>query len=358
MPQGGGPSAPSFQGIDTVSGYEGTGLGDGEGKYFPPPDDMVAKSGGRPHPSLPQWAIPAISEDVAREAFVKYASRKCCYSTAPAKELVFQDLQPFNTYRYRLETFTESRSSVWKTTPFKGGVVDSYLQGPAPSPWSMQVDIPEMFKDHNTCVPVPHTSSVKGCSDCVRLGKIACRQCHGSGRRCCSLCQGSGRRFVDDQCTHCHGSGNTHCTHCFGRGTQDCQTCKGAGDLLYYIELQVTWKNNIFEHVVDQRSGFPSDLFKAVSGEKMFVDEQSLVYPVVNFPEPSINHASQNAIVQHQASFTSASRIRRQRQTIELIFLTKVEYAWKGKQYSYFVYGNENKVYAEEYPKKCCCAVM
>lgn len=47
-----------------------------------------------------------------------------------------------------------------------------------------------------------------------------------------------------------------------------------------------------------------------------------------------------------------------QKQTIELIPLTKVEYEWRGKVYSFCVFGNENKVYAEDYPEKCCCSVM
>lgn len=36
-------------------------------------------------------------------------------------------------------------------------------------------------------------------------------------------------------------------------------------------------KNNIFEYVADQRSGFPADRFKEVTGQKKFVDEQSMV---------------------------------------------------------------------------------
>uniref|UniRef100_K7FHA9 Uncharacterized protein n=1 Tax=Pelodiscus sinensis TaxID=13735 RepID=K7FHA9_PELSI len=82
------------------------------------------------------------------------------------------------------------------------------------------------------------------------------------------------------------------------------------------------------------------------------------VYPVVNFPEPSISQASQNAVVQHHTQFASVSRLLRQRQTIELIPLTKVEYEWQGKLYSYYVYGDENRVYTENYPKKCCCSIM
>lgn len=44
-------------------------------------------------------SIPAVSEDAAKEALIQYAASKCCYSSAPAKEMVFRNLQPFNTYR-------------------------------------------------------------------------------------------------------------------------------------------------------------------------------------------------------------------------------------------------------------------
>lgn len=47
-----------------------------------------------------------------------------------------------------------------------------------------------------------------------------------------------------------------------------------------------------------------------------------------------------------------------QRQTIELIPVTKVTYSWKGNSHIYFVYGNEFKVNADNYPATCCCTVM
>ncbi|XP_043374187.1 protein SSUH2 homolog isoform X4 [Dermochelys coriacea] len=358
MTNGEEPSAPPAYPIDEISGYEGTALGDGGGKGLPPPSNLVTDRGGGPSPAQTDWNIPAVSEDAAKEALIQYAASKCCYSSAPAKEMVFQNLQPFNTYRYRLETFTESRSSEWKTTPYRGEFVDSFLLGPAPLPWNIQVEVPTMFTDNITRVKVPHTSSLKGCHNCRCAGTIHCTKCHGRGKVQCWICHGSGNRLNEDRCTHCSGSGRSRCNSCSGSGHKTCITCAGKGQLLYYIELQVKWKNNIFEYVADQRSGFPADLFKEVTGQKMFVDEQSMVYPVVNFPDPSISQASQNAVVQHHTQFASTSRVLRQRQTIELIPLTKVEYDWQGKWYSYYVYGDENRVYAENYPKKCCCLVM
>lgn len=51
--------------------------------------------------SLTADSIPSITEDTAREAFALFASSKCCYSTAPAKDGVITSMEAFNTYRVR-----------------------------------------------------------------------------------------------------------------------------------------------------------------------------------------------------------------------------------------------------------------
>ncbi|XP_032066505.1 protein SSUH2 homolog isoform X2 [Thamnophis elegans] len=349
-----GPSAPAFD-VNSVSGYEGTKIGDA-GHYFPPPPDPLSYP--ERLPAQTNWNIPAISEDEAKDAFIEYAESKCCYSKNPAKELMFQDLLALNTYRYYLETFTESRSSSWKTIPYKGEPVDSAMYGAAPSPWDMRVEVPIMFKDNIVKLKVPHTSTVKGCPICGCSGRRPCTQCHGLTRKQCWVCNGTGSQLSNQRCSSCSGTGTTMCNVCSGLGTTACTDCAGTGKLLTYIEMQVEWKNNIFEYVMDERTGFPTELFKGVKGKKLFVDEQYLVHPVVSFPICAINQASRNAIEQHHAQFGSTARILRQRQTIELVFLTKVEYEWHRKSYSYYVYGNEHKVYAEDYPKKCGCTIV
>ncbi|XP_044307695.1 protein SSUH2 homolog isoform X1 [Varanus komodoensis] len=352
------PSAPPVYDVNNIAGYEGTTDGDGGGRYFPPPPNSVPDRGDEPPPALRNWTIPAISEDEAQEALIQYVASKCCYGKAPAKEMMFQDLQSFNTYRYRLETFTESRSTVWKTEPYNGEIVDSYLCGAPPLPWDIIVDIPVMFTDQKKKIKVPHTSSVKGCPCCGCSGRRPCQKCRGLTRQQCWVCHGKGYRMNNERCTECLGTGTSMCDKCSGLGTTACSDCGGRGQLLSYIELQVVWKNNVFEYLADQRTGFPTELFKEVSGQKLFVDEQYMVYPVTGFPEGSINQASRNAIEQHKTQFGSTARILRERQTIELLFLTRVEYEWHRKSYSYFVYGNEHKVYAENYPRKCCCAIL
>ncbi|XP_078517798.1 protein SSUH2 homolog [Lissotriton helveticus] len=338
--------------FDNVPGYEGVGGGDG---IWLPPPPMPALPIDVPAPNI-EWSITSITEDTAKEAFLKYAGSKCCYSKGPAKDMLLKDLQPFNTYRYRLETFTESRNTGWKNVPYNGEPVDS-MGGPPPLPWDIPVPVPEMFKHAEEHIKVPRTASVKACDKCLALGQTICTKCNGAARLPCTVCRGTGKN-VDDQCSHCNGIGNQSCSSCSGQGRVNCEVCHGKKNLLCYIELKVTWQNNVKEFLADQSCGFPNERFKKVTGKPLFTDEQFMVYPVVSFPVASINQASKEAIEKHRSEFSSNARILKQKHTIELIPLTKVNYSWKGNPNSYFVYGVENKVFTDSYPATCCCSVM
>ncbi|CAI5767476.1 Hypothetical predicted protein [Podarcis lilfordi] len=117
--------APMYN-TGNISGYEGTTAAGG--KHCPPPPNLIPRHGNGQQPPQRTWNVPAITEDEAKEAFIQYASSKCCYSTDPAKEMVFNDLQLFNTYRYKLETFTESRFSEYKAEPYGGKCCYASLQ--------------------------------------------------------------------------------------------------------------------------------------------------------------------------------------------------------------------------------------
>lgn len=51
-------------------------------------------------------SIPSITEGCAKDAFIQFASSKCCYSSGPAKDGVITHMEPFNTYRVRRALFT------------------------------------------------------------------------------------------------------------------------------------------------------------------------------------------------------------------------------------------------------------
>ncbi|TRY93813.1 hypothetical protein DNTS_012181 [Danionella cerebrum] len=344
-----GASAPPADMMPVLPGYESLG-----------PNDIPPSDFGSPQPTAPlsaperQFEIPAISEEVAQEAFINYVSSKCCYSTKPAREMQFTDLLPLNTYRYRLETFTESRKTEWDSQVIDGS-------GAPPPPWSIPVPAPSLFRDCRKSVRVPHTSSVKGCHLCLTLGRCPCRKCLNVGRTRCGGCSGTGLISSErrQQCGPCNGTGMVRCFSCRGVGSVTCKTCKGHGKLHCFIKLVVTWKNNISVSVIDKGSGFPMELLDKITGEKLFTDMAPMVYPVVNFPDKSVNVASKNSVTEHQSRFSTSSRILQQRQTIELIPITQVHYGWKEKIHYFFVYGNELKVYTNDYPAKCyCCSII
>ncbi|XP_070824044.1 protein SSUH2 homolog isoform X1 [Chaetodon trifascialis] len=351
-----GPSAPPANMFDSMPGYEGTVAGGGGG-FLPPPMPAYPVPQPEPGPEQPHWNIPSINEDTAREAFALFASSKCCYSSAPAKDGVITSMEAFNTYRYRLETFTETRSTEWSQEPYHGQSVDAFAQTP-PGPWDIPAQAPSFFMDGKQSVKVPYTSSVKPCHVCVGIGRKPCKDCAGAGNKVCWVCNGSGFRHGEDRCNHCNGRGRENCSHCNGQGSKQCDTCRGKQQLLVYIKLTVKWTNNIDHYVVEQSSGLQVDNLSKVSGKELFRDSQYMVYPVMGFPDPTVVSASQRLVNEHQGKFSQTSRILQQRQTIELIPVTKVTYSWKGKSHLYFVYGNEFKVSADNYPATCCCTVM
>ncbi|RXN38253.1 SSUH2 -like protein [Labeo rohita] len=329
-----GPSAPPANMFDTFPGYEGTVAGGGGG-YLPPPMPAPMPVPERA-PSSPDWHIPSISEDQAREAFSTYVSSKCCYGSAPVREGVITSMESFNTYRYRLETFLESRSTEWSQEPYAGQAVDAGVQ-PAPGPWLIAAQTPAFFQEHKQTIKVPYTSSVK---------------------KPCWVCNGSGYRHSDDRCTHCNGRGRENCSSCSGNGFCQCDTCRGKRQLLVFINLTVKWSTEKDDFIAQDSSGLRVENLGKVSGKELYKDAQYMVYPLRGFPDVAVAQASERLVGDHQVKYAQTSRILQQRQTIELIPITKVNYMWKGKSYVYYVFGNEFKVNADDYPDTCCCSVM
>ncbi|XP_026022971.1 protein SSUH2 homolog isoform X4 [Astatotilapia calliptera] len=344
--------APQANMFVNVPGYEGTVPGGG---FLPPPMPMEPVAPPQPSPENPEWSIPSLSEDEAREAFKKFVSSHICYSEDPVTQGVITSMEPFNTFRYRLETFTESRSTDWAHKPHEGEPADFYTQ-PAPRPWEVQATHPKHFSDHTEKIRVPYTSSIKECHTCHAAGTEQCKECSGSGKKACPMCNGAAKS--DPACTHCNGTGKDRCTKCDGRGKKQCETCKGKCQLLTYIELKVEWKNHVEDHLVEQSCGLKSDKLRSVKGKELFKSSQNLVYPLLGFKPQAVSQASERLIKEHQTKYGKTSRILQQRQAVELIPITQVNYKWKDKSYVYYVYGNGRKVSADDYPETCCCVIL
>ncbi|KAK5933508.1 hypothetical protein CgunFtcFv8_013984 [Champsocephalus gunnari] len=350
------PSAPPANMFGTVPGYEGMAAAAGGGGYLPPPMPLQPVAPPQPSPEPEDWSIPSLSEDDARDAFKDYASSHCCYNKGPASDGVITKMEPYDTYRYRLETYTESRSTEWATKPHEGEPADFYTQT-APRPWEVPATAPNLFTNHTEEIRVPYTSSVKDCNSCHSTGTMPCDECHGDGSKVCWVCNGSGKRG-EESCTQCDASGKERCDKCDSRGTKECETCKGKRQLLTYIQLKVEWTNNVEDHVVRQDSGLEADDLRSVTGKELFKNNQYLLYPLLGFPNPAISEASEKMVREHQSKYAQNARILQQRQTVELIPITKVKYKWKSDSHKYYVYGNERTVDCDKYPATCCCVIQ
>ncbi|XP_069499121.1 protein SSUH2 homolog [Ambystoma mexicanum] len=297
-----------------------------------------------------------MTEDVARDALLGFVRGRCCYGRRPAAQLVIQDLKQLVLYRYRLETFTESRLSEWTFEHYTNQGVDGPQNGQSPKPWEFTISSPGMFQEDTKKFRVPHSSVIKACHKCHGRGRYKCSGCHGAGRSRCVTCSGSRSKTKHKRCQVCSGSGRKRCNTCSGRGSKVCTTCKGEKKLLHFLQLSINWKNNLFEYITEQQQlNFPMELLSKVQGSNIFKDQGDQVYPIIDFPNSAISKASQTAISEHSAMYGGSCRILQQCQSIDLIPVTEVHYTYQEKSYLYYIYGKENKVSALEYPQRCCC---
>uniref|UniRef100_A0A3P8UA52 Ssu-2 homolog n=1 Tax=Amphiprion percula TaxID=161767 RepID=A0A3P8UA52_AMPPE len=207
--------------------------------------------------------VPTVSEDVARDALIKFVESKWRYSSKPARNLTFKELKAITVYRYRLETYTETRTSTWQFEPYNGQLVDGPQYGVSPPPWDVQVMFPQRYADQVEKVRVPHSSFVKLCHKCNGCGNTRCTSCFGRG-------QVRWRR--SSAVLTCPSS--SRCFSCHGRGFKTCSVCHGSQNLLHFILLTV--------------------------------------YPIQGFPDQEICDVSSKMINDHLVRFTSTSRILQQ----------------------------------------------
>ncbi|XP_059186096.1 protein SSUH2 homolog isoform X1 [Centropristis striata] len=357
-----GPTAPPPGWLDDVHGYQGHKGGEGDNPLYPPPPAYNPQPELNRNTVVPDVRVPTVSEDVAREALLKFVESKWRYSSKPARNLTFKELRPVTVYRYRLETYTETRTSAWQFESYNGQPVDGPQFGMSPPPWDIPMSLPQRYTDSVQKVRVPHSSFVKPCHKCNGCGRTRCTHCFGRGQKRCFSCHGSGykrrpgnhnRSSGRTRCTSCSGRGCKRCISCHGQGYKTCTVCHGSQSLLHFIQLTVTWKNDISDFIPDRQPDFPDKKFEKVTGDPFFVDESILVYPIQGFPDQEICDVSTKLINEHLNRFSTTSRILQQRQTIELVPLTHAYYTYSGKDYSFFVYGVENKVFAAKYPTAC-----
>ena len=122
-----------------------------------------------------------------------------------------------------------------------------------------------------------------------------------------------------------------------------CATCDGSTNILCFIQLSISWRINTSEHITDKLD-IPDDLIRDVSGQVAFEEEKLMVGGVETVDDDVIKMASAQLVASHASKFPE-EKILRQRHQVRVVPVTKVNYEWKGKTRSFFVYGYENKVH-------------
>ncbi|KAF3855626.1 hypothetical protein F7725_016349, partial [Dissostichus mawsoni] len=268
----------------------------GDHPLYPPPPAYVPQPELNKNTLVPEVKVPTVSEDVAREALLKFVESKWRYSSKPARNMVFKQLKPITVYR----------------------VVDGPQYGASPPPWDIPLMLPQRYSDRVEKTRVPHSSFVKMCHKCNGCGRTRCVGCHGRGQKRCPFCHGHGASPA---------MGWAIRPALYVRAVRTCCTPSSSR------------KNNISNFIPDRQPDFPDKNFENVSGDPFFIDESNLVYPIQGFPDQEICDVSTKMINEHYGRFSSTSRILQQRQTIELVPLTHAIYTYSGKDFSFFVYG-------------------
>ncbi|XP_077993831.1 protein SSUH2 homolog [Glandiceps talaboti] len=342
-----------------VEGYEHVGVD--VGQPIPPP--VYIPPGEEEKPEEKYGEGGTISEEEAKEAMLAFVAEHCCYGSRPAKQMTIKTILPGSALHYELETYTEQRYTNRVYQPYYGGPVDGPMNGIPPGPWQIDIQPSQLFSDHTKLAEVPHTSSLRDCHRCYARGFIRCGRCYGRGRVRCSGCRGSGRRnkrvkrgdhytTIRVSCSSCHGSGRKRCYRCGGDGRVTCPTCKGCCTLRWFIQLTVNFKNHLSDYILE-KSDMPDELIRDVSGVILFEQTLLAVWPISCYPVPEINQNSLALVTQHRNAWNDQRKLQ-QRQRLRAVSVSEVHYNWKDVNTRYWVYGNERRVYAPDYPHQCC----
>ncbi|XP_054290915.1 protein SSUH2 homolog isoform X2 [Macrosteles quadrilineatus] len=350
-------SGPPLELMDRISGYEDVSF---DSTCVPPPAESRCCIDEGQESNTPVVDRPSLTEQEAREALLTHIGKHSCYGRDTANSHLITSLEASSAFHYQLETFTERRENSWAHTAFSTMTeIDGPDNGPAPLPWDIAVSPRGMFEAEVKTLWVPHTSSVKHCFRCNSQGSVACQECHSKGWVRCLHCNGDGFTSEFDykeRCVFCrsstHGFGRLDCLRCKASGRILCQPCEGTGLMIYYILLTITWKTNISEYIKKSVS-LPEKFFRFVTGEEVFSQIGERIKPLTEFPQEEVNEASKNLINNHISTFVD-QKILMQRQTVRAVPITHVRYKWKGHEGQYFVFGEENRVHAPDYPQTCC----
>ncbi|XP_035709008.1 protein SSUH2 homolog isoform X1 [Folsomia candida] len=367
------PAAPPLEILDAVAGYEILSF---DSVSIPPPEPYGDLGSLDPEQQqiLGTWSpnpspdynlrtdIPQVTEPTARSALMGYVKNHCCWGGGAAKHMTITGIRHNSAYHYVLQTLTEKREARWSWSPHVAGDVDGPENGLAPAPWDIPAFPTKFFRTEIKAIEIPHTASIKPCHRCRGTGTLACPNCHGKGWTRCLSCQGEGWGLGSESRERCivcgtssHGHGRIDCNRCDTKGRVACSVCDSYGQLKCFIQLSVSWKVNIGEHITGADE-IETDLLRGAEGQIGIEDFGVHLTPLPAdvIADETLAMASIQLINEHIQN-SSDSLLLAQRHQVRVIPVTCIDYKWKSHTGSYYVYGLDNKVYAPDYPQTCCC---
>ncbi|KAI0224419.1 hypothetical protein LSAT2_024583 [Lamellibrachia satsuma] len=199
----------------------------------------------------------------------------------------------------------------------------------------------------------------RGCERCWRCrgcGQIRCRHCGGDG--VIIIRPGAGDNVLQDKCLVCRGDGQKRCSTCEGEGAITCKSCDGYGRLKCFIQLTVTFVTHVDDYVVEE-TAMPDELIQNVGEMTVFEQNLPQIWPIATYSNAEINENSQRLVDLHKRAFPNERQLR-QRHHLSAVPVTEVHYEWHDGKGRYYVFGQERKVHAPDYPQQCCwgCTVI
>uniref|UniRef100_A0A1I8F9N5 Protein SSUH2 homolog n=1 Tax=Macrostomum lignano TaxID=282301 RepID=A0A1I8F9N5_9PLAT len=258
------------------------------------------------------------TEDECRLALKAWARRHFLLCGGKIKEIKFRNISQRRAFQYSLDTYVETRNVHSAVEPLEN-LKNACRQFPQ-SLWDIECRPGgRPFESSEQRVAIPGTARV-------------CVACHGSRRADCDTCfggdfAGPGSRRLEfpsqavygrHACHECNETGEYGCPYCTGVGHLHCKACLGKGKLQRYMQLTV---RSIFSKEVRQLS------------------QAMLDY-----------HAE-------QAKRTEARILRAPAQVLHAVPVTQVDYTWRGRNGTLWIYGNEQKCFCPIWraPAAPCC---
>ena len=322
------------------------------------------------------------------------------------------------TYKITLQTLYEKRALSKGVMPYKGQNIPpkTLTEDSIIDIWSLTPQLIEVFEEKEDKYIISpsqeiqecreckgrgevYCHSCKGarvreCSSCSGRGEVRCTECGGRGENRCDWCGGSGQvdenigsgRYRKVNCSSCGGRGYITCTecrngwknceYCGGKGETICKTCKGRGMLtcslcdgekrvVSFLQLNNTFKPSIKTEIVNSPL-LPAEI---ISGIEQEVGRQICEIVKQQIPQNSIESFENNPHLKTTVSqllnsistnyalgqLGSDYRILKQRLSIRLINASEVIYRYENKQYSLWLYGDGNKLFAPVSPISEVC---